>query len=326
MITILFLFIIVLWWINFTIRITQHARDDQFWYMPWSFLWMSAYLLGWLFMFSHSDIVARFDHVLLSNIDFPLGHFLHLTFVFVYIASSLVVITDRSTLNFRRSIDLLTLTYLIGYGLHFITNDYLMLGWQVAIVNYTFMVIGYVCANIDYRRRHRFPSNSLEIAHGIWYALFSTCFGVGYFGLAVNGFLGLSGVFGGYQPSLTSFAYASIVFGIIFLIIMVQPDERLMRTLYPVRFWQYQRLQRLKVYILSHLDPERQPLAIEDIYLDLDGHIHETIITILDYYLFLDDDDDCKQHLWEIESRNLSLDEMSWQMLFLTFKPALSSK
>ncbi|MEL6309135.1 MAG: hypothetical protein AAFQ52_13410 [Chloroflexota bacterium] len=66
------------------------------------------------------------------------------------------------------SIGLLTLTYLIGYSLHFITTDYLTLGWQIAIINYALMLIGHVCANIDYRRRHRFPSNSLEIAHGIW--------------------------------------------------------------------------------------------------------------------------------------------------------------
>ncbi|MEO1643567.1 MAG: hypothetical protein AAFR67_00155 [Chloroflexota bacterium] len=314
----LFLFVIILWWVNFTIRITRHARDDQFWHMPWSFLWMSAYLLGWLFMFSHVEIVSRVD--LLVGIDFSLGHFIHLTLVYVYIASSLFVITDRRTLTFKLSIGLLTLTYLIGYSLLFITTDYLTLGWRIAIINYALMLIGHVCANIDYRRRHRFLSNSLEIAHGIWYVLFSTCLGMGYFVLAVNSLLGLSGM---NQPVLASFAYALIAWGFLFLIVMVQPDERLMRTLYPVRYWQHRRLQQLKAYILSHLDPERQPLAIEDMCLDLDGRIQETLITILDYYLFLDKDDACRQALWVIESRKLSLDEMSWEMLFMTYKPEM---
>ncbi|MEO1288304.1 MAG: hypothetical protein AAFV93_11090 [Chloroflexota bacterium] len=316
----LYLSVVIIWWLNFTIRLLNHARDEQFWKMPWRYLWISTYLLGWIFLLSHHTIVSFIDLTVLVNPSFPIMQFIHTTVVFLYIAISLYVINDTSSYNFRLSFIGIIIIYALGISLQLNTTSYQSLGWQLDVLNYSLLIIGSINGATVYWKQYRLPTNSIEIAHALWYLLFVTFLGIGYLIFSINALLGLTEFFGGFKPELQRIAYTLVAWSIIFLMIMVQPDDVLIHTIYPLRQWQYQRLKKLKRYILSHLNEKRQPLAFQDEHLNLDGRIYETMVTILDYYLFLEEEDIYRHQLTNIEAQRLPSDDMTWALFFLTYQ------
>lgn len=311
----IFLVAIIICWCNYTIRIINHSRDRVFWKMPWSFLWASAYILGWFYTLNHYFILDYLDNVILSSLNFPITGLVFVSLIVVYTVSSLHVLKDKFNTSFTTAKGIIGLIYVISALNHFREQDYMMLYWQNSITVYVIILVASFSLYSTSWKHPQYPADNLELAHTTWYSIFAMFFGIANLLIAINGVRGILGYIDTPEITLQYVAYACNLIGMFAINIMVLPDDILFRTIYPVRVWQCRRLRALSRHIRQHIKDKKYFIPHNDNEKLLDTRTHQILIDILDDYPYLEKDIPLRDRLWQIEQSTKNREELLWQIL-----------
>lgn len=283
--------------------------------MPWLFLWISAYILGWFYFLNHFFILDYLDNTVLISTNFPLVSIIFVSLIVAYMVGSLQVLEIHFSKRFVFTRIVITLIYISALINHFRIQPYVELYWQNSIVVYVIILIASISLYGTTWKYRQYPKDNLELAHMIWYGIYATFFGIANLLIAINGARGLLGFIIIPENSLQYVAYTCNLIGMVAINIMVLPDDILFHTLYPIRIWQYQRLRTLGMKIHHDIKHKKNIFPISDSENDLDTQIHQTLISILDDYPYLDKDHDLRNQLWQIEQSSADFEELLWQIL-----------
>jgi len=99
------------------------------------------------------------------------------------------------------------------------------------------------------------------------------------------------------------------------MMIVTGQDTVLYRSIYPYRLWQHYKIRKLKGFILTHIEIEPITALSQAVKTtSLEIAIHETLITILDYYPYLQDNDDLLQSIRKIEATSQDPEAMLFKL------------
>lgn len=286
--------------------------------MPWLFLWLSAYNLGWVYFLNHYFVLDYLDLYVLSHVDYPIVSWIMVSLVFTYLISGLFVI---GKLNRIAIICVLCLVGIYIIALINLSRDhpYTTIYWRNTTYIYSAMFIASVSIASIVHKKRQYPRNNIELAHMLWYLTYALFFGTANGLMSINGMLGLNGYIDTPENTLQIIAYFCSMLSMLAMGVMVQPDDILYRTIYPIRLWQLHRLQRLRNAI--HLKVKTKTEMSKVITTgNLDTRIHDAVVTILDYYPYLDDDNALRNCPSDIEASAINLEDIVQKMIRINTK------
>ncbi|MEM9954336.1 MAG: hypothetical protein AAF846_22185 [Chloroflexota bacterium] len=311
-----FIVAIIFWWVNFVVRIVSHSRDPQFWRMPWMYLWLNAYIIGLYYMLSHYFILVQLESIIHPVVEFPIVSFVANILMFLHLFSSLIVIQREISINFTTTYILLIVLFCLILANHLLSNSNVDLYRRNSMIIFTSMIVAGGNLFSSLLRHNILPRNQIELAHVMWYLLCAFCISLGHGLIALNSIEGLLRFTQVVETPLQTVGYALNMVSMFALVIMVQPDDILFRTLYPIRLWQLHRLQRLQRFIQRNIHPmEFIRNNQEEQTNQLDARIHATVVAILDYYPYLEVTDPLRRKLWQIEQNAYDLEDMLWHII-----------
>lgn len=299
----IFILPICMWWIYYLTRLYNHMHDPEFLEMPWVYLWLSAYNMGWCYTLSHFFILQDIDQIIVSFIYFPLVSLIFASLYFVQEISFLWLIKSRLTVPLKLTFAVLTALYLSVVIIHFSEISYQTL-YRINIILIFISTIGAgACLLHTFLKQVDIPILYIGIAHLIWYGIFTCLSALATAIFAFNALLGLMGYVAEIETPLQVTAYMVNVVAIFSMMILTGPDTLIYRSIYPFRRWQYYKLLKAKQYILANLEIKTLGLPQElELSQNLDLQVDQTLITILDYYLYLPEDNPLIKQLTNIEN------------------------
>ncbi len=165
------------------------------------------------------------------------------------------------------------------------------------------------------RKSVQFPTSHIEFAHLCWLTIFWLLASISLSLIALNAVLGLIHNEVVIETPLQQIGYLLNALAMACMMIVTGPDTLLYRSVYPYRLWQYHKLLRLKDFILQHIEIE--PITIVT---DITGStgievmIHDTLVTILDYYPYILDYESFRLALEQIEGNTQDMETMLFKM------------
>ncbi|MGB7337506.1 MAG: hypothetical protein WBC91_01335 [Phototrophicaceae bacterium] len=306
----------LIYWILYFIALKQHSSETIFWKMPHIYLWITAYLMGLVYIANHFFFLQYFDNVLFANSRYPVFMYLYVTLHFIYMGGGLLVLGNETK---SRSITILCwLVFIVYFATLVNTNhndDYINAYLINTILLYLMSVFSYFALVEINKRKKVIIANTLEATHGFWYVLFSFFWGLSYFINAVNSLsllinpLNISD----YQGNMLAYLLSGI--SITCVGIMMMKDKYLYYTSYLIRIWQKWKLKKLCLILLKKTKGVVEARNIDHLMDSIDDDLHTLIILILDYYPFLPDDDPLKPMLEKVEAEGKGSDNIIWKII-----------
>lgn len=305
----IFILAISIWWIYYLTRLYNHMHDPEFLKMPWVYLWFSAYNIGWCYTLLHFFVLSELDQITISFIQFPLVSLIFASLYFFQEISFLWLIKRRVTLAISVTISVLAILYLSIVIIHFLDFPYETLYRVNVLLIYMSTIVAGTCLLHTFLKQVSMPRQYIRIAHLIWYGIFSCLSACATAILGLNALLGLLGYVTDIETPLQMIAYSINAVAMLAMMVLTGPDTLIYKSIYPYRRWQYYRLLKIKQYILANLEIETLALPQElELSQSLDTQLDQTIITILDYYLYLPEDTPLLKQLMTIENSQAESD------------------
>lgn len=311
----LFIVPIIMWWTYYVVRLFNHARDEQFLKMPWMYLWLAGYNVAWCYTLNHFWVLERLESSIFSFTQFPIASLLFVSVYLIQLTSFLWMVQRAFTQLLRVVFLVLVTIYAIAVGAHLTQLPYVTLYRIDIILIYISTLMGGFTLLYILRKQIRFPASHIEFAHLCWFSMFCILSSIGLGLITLNAVAGLPDNLTVVETPLQAIGYSLNALAMASLMILTGPDTWLYRSIYPYRLWQYHKLLQMKDFILHHI--EIDPIithSSSEKPLNIEIAIHETMVTVLDYYPYLLGNDVLRNNLATIEANSQDLETMLFKI------------